>query len=233
MSITISLSGEFLCVAQSEKKGIYMYVDKTLYETIHFYKEPTEPTMVHDSSAIIATDEIAYDDDDEELGEVQPSTSQEPSLAADEPVVFKESSQQKGNAITLSALPRAYWTTLFHLEAVKARNRPKAPPKAPEKAPFFLPTIVKDTTPSFPTPQEYAKLQTEQYSRKKAKLEGKEVEAKAVGLPNSVEDDEEEGALVGVWEDREGDEGLNAEASQSSSRILKDLHRANLPRCIQ
>ena len=226
MSITISLSGEFLAVAQSEKKGIYMYVDKTLYETIHFWKEPTEPTMLHDSAATIAHDEIAYDEEDEGVVGVQQS-SEEPTPSP-EPVVFKESSLQKGDSITLSALPRAYWTTLFHLEAVKARNRPKAPPKAPEKAPFFLPTVVRDSTPSFPTPQEYAKLQNEQ-SRKKARIEGEEQDAKADALAHSVEEDEEE-ALVGVWEDREGDEVLRAEAGRSSSRILKDIHRANLPR---
>eukprot|EP00953_Heterococcus_sp_UTEX-ZZ885_P019538 10911-Heterococcus_DN1.PRE.1 len=42
--------------------------------------------------------------------------------------------------ITLSSLPRAYWASLFHLELVKARNRPIEPPKKPEAAPFFLPT---------------------------------------------------------------------------------------------
>ena len=220
MSITVSLSGDFLFVAQAEKKGMYMYVDKSLYETIHFWKEPTEPTMLHDSSATVAVDEIAYDDDDERIIEA-PQPIEEPSQEAT-PMDFKESVQQKGDAITLSALPRAYWTTLFHLEAVKARNRPKAPPKAPEKAPFFLPTVVRDTTPSFPTPQEYAKLQNDQ-SRKKAKLNNPED-------PPVVPTIEDEEPLVEAWEDREGDEELQVDTRRPASRILKDLHKANLPR---
>lgn len=54
-------------------------------------------------------------------------------------------------AITLSSLPRGYWATLFNLEVVKARNRPKEPPKKPEAAPFFLATVHKggDAAPSF------------------------------------------------------------------------------------
>ncbi|CAN0289190.1 unnamed protein product, partial [Scytosiphon promiscuus] len=58
----------------------------------------------------------------------------------------------RGNAITLSSLPRGYWATLFNLEVVKARNRPKEPPKKPEAAPFFLSTVHQggDVEPSFP-----------------------------------------------------------------------------------
>ncbi|CAM9844867.1 unnamed protein product, partial [Hapterophycus canaliculatus] len=53
--------------------------------------------------------------------------------------------------ITLSSLPRGYWATLFNLEVVKARNRPKEPPKKPEAAPFFLSTVHQggNVEPSF------------------------------------------------------------------------------------
>ena len=222
MSISISLSGEFLCVAQAEKKGIYMYVDKTLYETIHFWREPTEPTLLHDSSAIVSSEGTAHLEGETFLLDDQERSQEDPPQQTEEEK-FQESSDQKGNAITLSALPRAYWTTLFHLEAVKARNRPKAPPKAPEKAPFFLPTVVRETTPSFPTPLEYAQLQKEEQVQKKAKTS--EMEGRSSEFP---ENDEE--PLVEVWEDRDGDEELKSESHLPTSRILKDKHRANLPR---
>jgi hypothetical protein len=36
----------------------------------------------------------------------------------------KESKSQRGQGlITMAAVPRAYWTSLFNLEAIKARNR--------------------------------------------------------------------------------------------------------------
>ena len=43
------------------------------------------------------------------------------------------------------------WRSLFHLELIRARNKPIEPPKAPEAAPFFLPTTFKDgsTAPDF------------------------------------------------------------------------------------
>jgi hypothetical protein len=59
----------------------------------------------------------------------------------------------------MSAVPKAYWMSLFHLEVIKKRNKPKAPPKAAPLAPFFLPTVVRGgSTPSFPTPAEFAAI---------------------------------------------------------------------------
>jgi len=40
--------------------------------------------------------------------------------------------------VTMSGLPPSHWKTLFHLELVRERNKPKEPPKKPPSAPFFL-----------------------------------------------------------------------------------------------
>ena len=45
------------------------------------------------------------------------------------------------SGVTLSGLPRSYWETLFHLDLVRARNKPAAPVAQPAQAPFFLPTL--------------------------------------------------------------------------------------------
>lgn len=51
---------------------------------------------------------------------------------------------------TTSALPRARWAVLPHLDALAARNRPLEPPKKPEAAPFFLPSLpTLDGRPTF------------------------------------------------------------------------------------
>jgi hypothetical protein len=44
--------GEFLSLTQAGKEGIFMYVDRSLYETVHFWKEPTAPITVADSIAL-------------------------------------------------------------------------------------------------------------------------------------------------------------------------------------
>jgi U3 small nucleolar RNA-associated protein 21 len=56
---------------------------------------------------------------------------------------------------TTSALPRARWAVLPHLDALAARNRPTEPPKKPEAAPFFLPTLpTLDGRPTFAVDEE-------------------------------------------------------------------------------
>ena len=40
--------------------------------------------------------------------------------------------------ITMSGLQKSHWRTLFHLELVRERNKPREPPKKPPTAPFFL-----------------------------------------------------------------------------------------------
>jgi hypothetical protein len=45
----------------------------------------------------------------------------------------------------MAAVARAYWTSLFNLEAIKYRNKATAAPTTAAKAPFFLPTVVRGT----------------------------------------------------------------------------------------
>lgn len=87
-----------------------------------------------------------------------------PALPTDDPTPLPSLRPKAPGLITLSLLPKAHWHTLFHLELIKARNRPTAPPQAPPRAPFFLPTLHVDgqveptfapappTTPALPAP---------------------------------------------------------------------------------
>jgi U3 small nucleolar RNA-associated protein 21 len=161
-SIAISLSGEYLCVSQADRDGIRMYVDRSLYETIHFWKEPTEPTRIDESMVRVELDDDSQADNEdvkaalEKMGEN--GAGKEEMISS----VYQESVDQRGDgSITLSSVPKAYWITLFHLEAIKTRNKGNETAAKPVQAPFFLPTISReDAMPSFPTPNEYAKLQS-------------------------------------------------------------------------
>lgn len=193
LSLTVSHSGEYLCVAQADKEGVFMYVDRSLYETVHFWQEPTIPTAVADSLVQV---ERGNHDQGDSLG---PGTkeggggggsggtavqiSDGPEIGLEDAaggrggvaVVVKpgqaqvvtdaapDSHVQLGEgAITMSSVPRGYWTSLFNLELIKERNKPTAAPAAPVQAPFFLPTIIRGgSTPSFPTPIEFQKILTE------------------------------------------------------------------------
>ena len=170
-SMAVSLSGEYLCLAQAEKEGIYMYIDRSLYETVHMWREPVAPTKVADS-LVLALDEetveaaASADRDNAEAategeGEGITVTAPQAHVLSSEGKA-REDGTQRGEAgtITMSAVPRAYWTSLFNLEAIKQRNKPTAAPAPAPQAPFFLPSVVRTggSAPSFPTPAEYAKL---------------------------------------------------------------------------
>jgi hypothetical protein len=146
-----------------------MYIDRSLYETVHFWKEPTAPTAVADCQLHSEEDSDALhtknnqrevevdkgsDDDDEEgvtLGDREANHYTENEI------------QKSSGCITLSSVPKAHWATLFHLEAIKQRSKPIEPPAKRPLAPFFLPSVViGGSTPSFPTPQEYRKILQQQ-----------------------------------------------------------------------
>lgn len=158
LSMTMSHSGEFLSLTQAGKEGIFMYVDRSLYETVHFWREPTAPVSVADSMALADQDPEKMDDGDDRDGSLEMDIL--PTQAQVETGAEKESKEQRGSGlITMAAVARAYWTSLFNLEAIKRRNRATAAPVAAVKAPFFLPTVVRGgSTPSFPTPAEFDQL---------------------------------------------------------------------------
>lgn len=130
-----------------------------------------------------------------------------------------ESPDQRGeDALTLSALPRAYWTTLFNLELIKERNKPVQPPSAPEKAPFFLPTLHKEgANPSFPTLDEFQALQDKKRTSGPEAAVDEHSAKKAKGDENKGAEEDDDGlagwegmnAGGGVWSDDDDDSNGN------------------------
>ena len=119
-----------------------------------------------DSSDNEDNEESSDDDDggEEEETDAPAATTATAIAAADEtlpdgapaPLGFRRAKSSHSNNSTIqplattSALPRARWAVLPHLDALAARNRPLEPPKKPEAAPFFLPTLpTLDGRPTF------------------------------------------------------------------------------------
>jgi hypothetical protein len=226
-SMCMSLSGEYLCLTLADTEGIQMYLDRSLYETVHFWKEPTEPIFVEEcrvkSEAVVQDNTAEEDDDgdnsdDEEkerpvvISAVQAQIDNSESSEAQK--AKKEDLKQRGaGSITMAALPKAYWLTLFNLEGIKERNKPVAPPTAPPQAPFFLPTVVKNgdggIAPAFPTPAEYAKLTTS--APQSAESQTKETLDPLKQLSSSWQDDDGDGAAAedGGEDDDWGDSNWN------------------------
>ena len=202
LTMAMSLSGEYLCVGQADKEGIYMYADRSLYETIHLWKEQSVPTPVSDSLVRIDEGSNAkqnqLEQDDEEQDE---STSVETSVET----AWKESSDQRGDGvITMSSSSRAYWTTLFNLETIKERNKADAAPIVPKEAPFFLPSTA-NSGPAAPLQTQQDKVSKDTQTDKKRKKQ---------------DEPEEEEPLGSAWDDGDGDEDDDKFSSGQSSRIL-------------
>ena len=238
VSMCLSLSGEFLCLSFQDKDGIYMYLDRSLYETVHFWREPTEPCIVDESHfEKDLVDENAQNDEHDVEQDL-------------------ESTEQRGKgSITISNIPKAYWTSLLNLEEIKKRNKPQEPVSKPPQAPFFLPTVVRqgDTAPSFPTPQEYAKLSSNTELQDTTQSDGsqkniKDAKESILGKRDAHDDDNQEfSGMTSAWSDNEDDEqnlhdddeedveekeslAINPDKrNKTSSRIIR--RRTELPRC--
>lgn len=256
-SLSVSLSGDQIAVVFTDRIGVYLYVDRSLYETVHFWQEPREPVLMADC-------EVRQDEDDKAEAEEEKQstlavaedgssdqlvTVRAPQGQVEDEVTHRESTLQRGvGAITLSTLPKAYWTTLFHLDEIKERNRAKEAPKAPEQAPFFLPTMVKSgATPSFPTPAEYEAMKASDSVAtgkrraaeplveaggkkvKKKPAEEEDVEAVLAALGSAWADDEEEGEGMALDEVVLAGEESGVIVSSTCSRILRG--QRELPRC--
>ena len=250
-SMCVSLSGEYLCISQLGRVGIYMYVDRSLYETVHFWREPSKPSPLQDSvTAIEATDDDIAKGSNEDEGDDNDTASDTiekieviPSQAQVEVDGKREDMEQRGDGmITMSAIPKAYWTTLYHLEAIKIRNKAQAAPELPPKAPFFLPTVVKTgSTPSFPTPAEYNKLIEKSAKKRTTDVDpeadditeakaGKKSKTTKTTKPSSDEEKvlAELAAMGSVWDDDNDDDIDDSSFNESngnaqgntSSRIL-------------
>ncbi|KAL3945130.1 MAG: hypothetical protein SGBAC_000798 [Bacillariaceae sp.] len=140
-SLTISPTGEFLATTHSGKLGISMWSDRSFYQTVHVDGAAAMQVPAQmDDPAPLAEVENSDDDRKNAFARLQSSSN-----STSEARIEEEEEEDKGpvaakekGLITMSGLPPAHWKNLFHLELVKARNKPKEAPKKPPTAPFFL-----------------------------------------------------------------------------------------------
>ena len=223
ISLAVSLSGEYLSLSFIDKEGIFMYVDRSLYETVYFSKEPDAPTAIMDSLVKVDSNSTEYSDEIEDLAhDNQPHIEIIPSQAQVEKELPREPITQKSkNLVTLSSLPKAFWTSLFRLEEIKQRNLPIEAPKKPANAPFFLPTVHKGgAEQSFPTFEEYNKIQNSENTTDTVER---------VNDSLKENDKEEEAMLRSVWRTDNNEENLlTADDTHSKNKRHKSKISKNI-----
>ncbi|CBJ32264.1 similar to WD repeat domain 36 [Ectocarpus siliculosus] len=233
--VTVSPTGEFMCTSHHGRVGLSVWADQSFFQPVYLDKIPTVPFKM-DEPAPLVEDSTAL-----EGGPGQSTTAlhgeyrqdkralrgARASLGGDrgegwqaEADADPEGAEAGGTkAITLSSLPRGYWTTLFNLEVVKARNRPIEPPKKPEAAPFFLTTVHKggEVAPSFPEIGTLAAAAA--VGEGKSRVAGAE---EAVSRGDGVEDEEDvpdlpSGGGGDAWSDDDDDTDGNGEGAAAAA----------------
>ena len=136
-ALALSPTGEFLATAHAGARGVRVWSNRALFASAPPTRALPPDTLFRAGSdapgAAGAAGAAPLDAAFDEGGAGED--------AVDEPVPVSAVDELSAGLTTLSLLPRARWTTLLHLEALAARNKPIEPPKAPEKAPFFLPAL--------------------------------------------------------------------------------------------
>lgn len=135
-AIAFSNTGEHLATAQTNNVGVQIWTNRSLFThvstrqiseaEIPFVDAPT--VSGEGGQGLIA----AANEFEEEVDEEAENGADAAGDALD---------QLTADLTTLSLVPKSRWQNLFHLDLVRARNKPKEPPKPPEKAPFFLPSL--------------------------------------------------------------------------------------------
>ena len=130
VSVDLSPNGDMMATSHVGDLGIYLWVNKTLYEhiTLAPVSKTSQPVKLS-LPANLSLDEAV--DQSEDVAMETEETDPE----------FASPDQISEDLITLANLPGSRWKNLLHLDVIKAKNKPKAPPKKPKAAPFFLPTI--------------------------------------------------------------------------------------------
>ncbi|OQR91426.1 hypothetical protein THRCLA_09001 [Thraustotheca clavata] len=200
-SITMSPTGEFIGTTHVGHVGIFLWANRSYFETVFVDSEPKEPVLIgmpvplSELEVPLEHQVVSGVDEAPVVNEATPNTYISPL------------DKTSADMITLSTAPKAMWQSLFNLELIKKRNKPTEAPKAPEKAPFFLPTIRKDDVhPTF----EKTKPVDEKTKQKDEKKEEDDVVMEGWGDSNDV-----------AWGDEDDAEEDKEEVTGTSSRIGK------------
>merc|ERR1719383_994256 len=128
-SMDFSPAGDMLATSHVEDLGIYLWVNKSLYQNLSLTPVPKDavPTTLELPLNLAVP-----------RGEEQDVEMDKEEEVDDE---FVSPEQLDEDLITLANLPSSRWLNLLNLDVIKAKNKPKQPPKKPKAAPFFLPTI--------------------------------------------------------------------------------------------
>lgn len=129
ISVDLSPNGDMMATSHVGDLGIYLWVNKTLYEhtTLSPVTKEAQPVRL----SLPANLSLEKDSSDAE----------EAMMTEDVDIEFVSPEQISEELITLANLPSSRWKNLLNLDVIKAKNKPKAPPKKPKAAPFFLPTL--------------------------------------------------------------------------------------------
>mmetsp|Transcript_16459 Transcript_16459/g.27936 ORF Transcript_16459/g.27936 Transcript_16459/m.27936 type:complete len:496 (+) Transcript_16459:1240-2727(+) len=153
LSIDFALSGEFLATSHVGSKAVYLWSNKAFFQNLVIEKEATTPFQIELPRLSLVDEQFKvshkdyYSSPKQEEGaleqEEMPKNLIQRKLESVESQALRVSEQkQLGDGahkfVQLSDQPYSKWQSLFNLEQIKERNKPKLPKHELPKTPFFL-----------------------------------------------------------------------------------------------
>ncbi|QSL65323.1 hypothetical protein MERGE_002633 [Pneumocystis wakefieldiae] len=135
-SLDFSPTGDFLATTHIDSYGITLWTNKSQFSEVFVRSIQESEIKTINLPAVL---------EENSSGMIDFSLKNIPN---DTDIFYKAeytSSKQINQMLTLSSIPRFKLNTLYNLDIIKLRNKPKEPPKAPKNAPFFM-TLLKDTS---------------------------------------------------------------------------------------
>lgn len=124
-SLSFTGTGE-LYVSRANQRGILVCADRSLSDNVTFNEEPKVPQNM----GRLAMQTLAFDD----INDDTVAKGDEPFAVTEVKPVNIE------GELMISELPKAYWTSIFHMETLRKRKNVVAPVKK-QSTPFFLSSL--------------------------------------------------------------------------------------------
>lgn len=146
LSVAFAPSGEFLATSHEGSLGVYLWMNKSFFQTIIIEKSPTAPRKIKGFEA--KSGKNIYSS---KFIDIQQLITHPNDLPNDSIVQFDKLPEAPSHStIRTSDIPYHRIQALYNLDDIKDRNKPIEPPKKPGNIPFFLPdslNIVKAPQP--------------------------------------------------------------------------------------
>ncbi|KAG5440145.1 hypothetical protein PCANB_001714 [Pneumocystis canis] len=174
-SLDFSPTGDFLATSHTDSFGITLWANKSQFSNVFIHNIQESEIKTINLPSISGEEGSGILD----ISLKNASNDMNIFCKAD----YISSKQIDEQILTLSSVPHFKLNTLYNLNIIKLRNKPKEPPKVPENPPFFIPllkNVSKDIMSSISSTNEYS--ETNESTSRIIKIKNQSIESQFTTL---------------------------------------------------